>query len=116
MLKTISAVAALAVASVFAVPTVSQAEDSQSVRVSYADLNLASVDGRHRLQHRVTYAAKTVCDLGETSSQLSLAALTKDCREDTIARAQPQLAAVIDANRRGTVTVGGAAALILTAQ
>jgi UrcA family protein len=116
MLKTISAVAALAVASIFVVPTVSQAEDSQSVRVSYADLNLASLDGRQRLEHRVSHAARTVCDLGETPSQLSLAALTKDCRHDTLARVQPQLAAVIDANRRGTVTVGGAAALILTAQ
>jgi UrcA family protein len=116
MLKAISAVAALVVASVFVVPTVSQAEDSQSVRVSYADLNLASVDGRQRLEHRVTYAAKTVCDLGEASSQLSLAALTKGCRQETIARVQPQLAAVIDANRRGTVTVGSAAALVLTAR
>jgi UrcA family protein len=116
MLKAISAVAALVVASVFVVPTVSQAEDSQSVRVSYADLNLASMDGRQRLEHRVAYAAKAVCDLGETSSELSLAALTKGCREDTLASVQPQLAAVIDANRRGTVTVGGAAALILTAQ
>ena len=39
MLKTISALAALTAASAFVLPTVSQAEETNIVRVSYADLN-----------------------------------------------------------------------------
>lgn len=42
MLKAIPAFAALLTASVLVVPTVSQAAESNSVRVSYADLNPAS--------------------------------------------------------------------------
>ena len=40
MLKTLPALAALAAATALVVPTVSQAAEQNSVRVSYADLNL----------------------------------------------------------------------------
>ena len=92
MLKTISALAALAVASALVAPTVSQAEEPNSVRVSFADLNLASNIGQHTLQRRITGAARTVCVI-EDSRELALSSATKASRSDAIASARPELAA-----------------------
>ena len=114
MLKTISAFAALAVAAVFVVPTVSQAAVSNSVRVSYADLNLASAPGERTLERRIGLAAKFVCEL-EDSRELALASATNACRSDAIDGARSQLEAAVAAARRGTVTVLDGAALIITA-
>lgn len=115
MLKTLPAFGALIVASVLLVPTVSQAATGQSVRVSYADLNLAHDAGRTALQGRVLSAARNVCEL-EDSRELSLLSATKSCRSGAIAAAQPQIDAAIAAVRKGTVTVLDAAALIVSAQ
>jgi UrcA family protein len=115
MLKTISAVAAFAVASALVVPTVSQAQETNSMRVSYADLNLGTGVGQHRLQTRIGSAAKIVCVV-EDSRELALAHATKDCRSDAVARAQPAYEAAVAAARRGSVTVIDAAALVVSAQ
>jgi UrcA family protein len=113
MLKTLSALAALAVASAFVLPTVSQAEESNSVRVSYADLNLGSTAGQHVLQRRIAGAARTVCVI-EDSRELALRTATNACRGDAIASAEPAYEAAIAAARHGTVTVVGAASLIVS--
>ena len=114
MLKPLSALAALVTASVFVLPTVSQAEESNSVRVSYADLNLGSVDGQHILQRRIAEGARTVCVI-EDSKLLALRTATNACRGEAIASAQPAYEAAIAAARHGSVTVIDAAALIVTA-
>ncbi len=116
MLKTISAFAAVAAATVLVAPTVSHAAGPNSVRVSYADLNLGSGDGQQALERRISFAARVICDMGETSRELDLAYATKVCREATIADAQPAFEAAVNAYRRGTVTVLDAAALIITAK
>jgi UrcA family protein len=114
MLKTISALAALAVASAVVLPTVSQAEEPNSVRVSFADLNLASGVGQHMLQRRISGAARTVCVI-EDSRELALRSATNACRNDAVASARPAYeAAVADATRHGTVTILGSAALVVT--
>ena len=113
MFKTLPALAALAVAFVLIVPTVSFAAEPNSVRVSYADLNLGSTPGREVLQGRIAGAARTVCQI-EDSRELALAAQTNVCRSDAIGRAQPAYEAAVAAARHGTVTVGAAAALIVT--
>ena len=115
MLKTFTAVAALVVASALVVPTVSQAQETASMSVSYADLNLGSSIGQHRLQTRITGAAKIVCVI-EDSREMALAAATKDCRSDAIARAQPAFEAAVASAKRGSVTVLDAATLIISAQ
>ena len=116
MLKTLCALAALAVASAFIAPTVSQAEEPNSVRVSFADLNLASDLGQHTLQRRITGAARTVCVI-EDSRELALASATKACRNDAIASGRPAYeAAVASATRHGTVTILDTAALTVTAR
>jgi UrcA family protein len=113
MLKTLSALAALAVASALVAPTVSQAEEPNSVRVSFADLNLASDVGQQTLQRRIIGAARTVCVI-EDSRELALASATNACRHDAAASARPAYeAAVASATRHGTVTVLDTAALIV---
>jgi UrcA family protein len=116
MLKTIPAFAAVVVAATFVGPTVSQASETNSVRVSYADLDLASQGGQHSLQRRITFAARVVCVI-EDSRQLELASATNLCRSDAIEGARPAYeAAVAAAMRHPSVTVGEAAALIVTAR
>ena len=116
MFKTVTAVAAVLSTAALVTPTVSHAEDVRSVAVSYADLDLVSGAGQQQLERRISFAARTVCDLGERSYELDLAAATSACRTATIADAQPAFEAALNAARRGTVTVGGAAALIVTAR
>lgn len=113
MLKAISALAAFAVAAVLVVPTVTQAADSNSVRVSYADLNLSTNHGQQVLQGRIVWAARTVCEI-EDSRELPLASATKLCRTDAIDRARPQYEAAVAAARHGTVTILSGAAVVVT--
>ena len=115
MLKPLFAFAALVTASALLVPTASQAATSHSVRVSYADLNLASDNGRGILERRMSFAAKTVCEI-EDSRDLALASATRLCRNDAIESGRPAFEAAVAAARRGTVEVLGASALIITAR
>lgn len=114
MLKPLTAIAALVVASALLVPTVSQAEETNSVRVSYADLNLGSGLGQHTLQARISRAAHTIC-VWEDTKELQLGSEVKACRSDAIASAQPAYNAAVVAARHGTVIIGSGAALIVTA-
>ena len=116
MFKTVTAAAAVMMTAALVVPTVSHAQDVKSVKVSYADLNLASAPGEQKLQSRIAFAAHVVCNMGESSRELDLASATKACRSATLADVQPAFEAAVSAARRGTVTVGEAAALILSAQ
>ena len=115
MMKTLPALGALFVASALVVPTVSQAASTNSVRVTYADLNLASDSGRAALNGRISGAARSVCEI-EDSRELALASATDNCRSGAIAAAQPAVDAAVAAARIGSVTVMDAAALIVTAQ
>ncbi|HEY6049389.1 MAG TPA: UrcA family protein [Sphingomicrobium sp.] len=115
MLKAIPALAALAVATVLVTPTVSQAAESDSFRVSYADLNLASNAGQQTLQRRIAHGARVVCVI-EDSRELALSTATNICRSDAVARARPAYEAAVASARQGMVTVGAAAALIVSAQ
>ena len=114
MLKTITAIAAVVVAGAFVVPTVSQAAESNSVRVSYADLNLASGAGQSKLRGRIYEAARAVCEY-EDSQLLEVSVPTTSCRIDAVERAQPAFQAAVAAARHGTVTVLESAAIIVSA-
>jgi UrcA family protein len=115
MLKTLPALAALAAATALVIPTVSHAEDTHSVRVSYADLNLGTNFGQTKLQRRIAFAAETVCDTADARDFNFLRAV-KTCRTAAIADAQPAYLAAVAKSRRGTVEVLDAAALIVTAR
>jgi UrcA family protein len=113
MSKVIPVAAAIAAAAALVVPTVGRAADTNSVRVSYADLNLASSVGQQSLQRRISFAARVVCEL-EDSRQLPLLAATNACRNDAIAGAQPAYEVAVGNARRGMVIVGQGAALIVS--
>jgi len=104
MLKPLLVVAAVVAASALVGPTVSQAATTNSYRVSYADLNLASDHGRQSLQRRIAFGARVVCEV-EDSREFALATATNACRGDAIASAQPAYDAAVGAARRGTVQV-----------
>jgi UrcA family protein len=113
MLKTIPALCALAVAVLLVTPTVSQAAEGNTVRVSYADLNLASAPGQYALRGRLSDAARTVCEL-EDSRALAIAAATKLCRGEALQRAEPAYEAAVAAARHGSVTVLESAAIVVS--
>jgi UrcA family protein len=114
MSKMFAAAGALLAAATLVLPTASQAEDSNSMRVSYADLNLASTAGQGVLQHRMVGAAKIVCVI-EDSREIALRSATNSCRSDAVARAWPAYEAAVSRARRGSVTVIDASALIISA-
>jgi UrcA family protein len=76
-----------------AVPTPAAAADilvapeRVTVRVSYADLNIASSEGRARLESRVAGAARSICGT-YFPADLEMAVLVKACRSDAIASAR----------------------------
>lgn len=114
MSKILAGAGALIAAATLVLPTASQAEESNSMRVSYADLNLASTAGQGILQRRMAGAAKVVCVI-EDSREIALRSATNNCRSDAVARAWPAYEAAVSNARRGTVTVIDAAALAITA-
>ena len=115
MTKTIPALAAVVVASALLVPTVSHAASADAVTVSYADLNLRGQSGRDQLLRRIDYAAETVCAVSQ-ATDLAAMGFASDCQQDAVAGAQPAFDAAVRAALNPTVTVSGAAALIVTAR
>lgn len=115
MLKTLPAVGALIIAAVLVVPTVSQAASSNMVRVSYADLNLASARGIAALHGRIAVAARDVCEI-ENSRDPALASATRACRSGAITDAQPAIDAAVAAGHRVSVTVLAGAVLVAAPQ
>lgn len=115
MLKAIPVLAALAISTALVVPTVSQAAEHASVRVSYADLNLATLVGQNKLQRRVVFAARSVCD-NTDQLDLKLARAIAECRDGAVADVQPAIQAAIGRARHPSVEVLDGAALIVTAR
>ena len=113
MLKPTLALAAVLVATTLVTPTVSQAAESNSVRISYADLNLASKVGQLRLQARIAGCARIVCEI-EDSKQMDLADATNACRSDAIEGARPAYEAAVAASLHPSVEVLGAASIVVT--
>lgn len=112
MLKTLPALAALAAAAALVIPTVSQAAEQTSARVSYADLNLATGVGQQKLQRRIAFAAASVCDTADRLDLIYWRAVTQ-CRSGAIADAQPAYRAAVASALHPSVTVLEAAALVV---
>ena len=114
MLKTLPTLAALLAASAIVAPSVSQAAETDWVRVSFADLNLASDLDQARLQGRIAHAAQVLCGPAD-QRDIPFAQKVQECRKDTIADAQPAYQAAVNSFRHGTVEVLSGAALMITA-
>lgn len=63
------------------------APETITVRVSYADLNLANAAGRATLDRRIAGAARSICG-SYFPADLEMAVLAKACRQDAIASAR----------------------------
>ncbi|MFL6753638.1 MAG: UrcA family protein [Sphingomicrobium sp.] len=114
MLKTIPALAALAISAALVVPTISYADDLPTARISYADLDLASDSGQKTLLRRMSFASDSLCGVGKWKA-LGLADGAASCSRDTMAGAQPAYAEAVAKARHGTVEVLDTSALIITA-
>ena len=77
--------------------------DTVTVRVSYADLNLASAAGRARLDRRIAGAARSICG-NFFPAELEMAALVQTCREDAIASAR--IPTAVASNGRAVTLTG----------
>lgn len=71
----------------------------KSVTVSYADLDLATADGKGRLDGRIGRAAAMVC--GVSSRELAQERGIQACRTDAVADARAQIATVVAFNGAG---------------
>ena len=102
---TACAAAALSLTSAPAAATdITVATETITVRVSYADLNLATAQGRARLNRRIAGAARSICG-NFFPADLEMAALVQTCRADAIASARlPAAYASNDGRRDLTVT------------
>lgn len=107
----LAATAAVIAAAALVVPTVSQAAESVSMRVSYADLNLGSDEGSQTLLRRITVAARVVCGF-EESKQYDVVIATKACRTGALEGARPAYEAAIASAHRGSVIIGEAAIVV----
>lgn len=112
MLKTIPALAALAAAAALLVPTVGHAQGENSVRVSYADLDLAKSIGQQRLQNRIAFAAQRVCGWAD-ARDLDYTRAVGQCRTETIADVRPAYESAVAKALHPSVTVLEAASSIV---
>lgn len=76
-----------------------------TVRVSFADLNLATSQGRAVLDRRIAGAARSICG-SYFSTDLQMRALVEDCRDDAIASARLPAAYASNAGARGLTVTG----------
>ena len=81
------------------------APETITVRVSYADLNLATPEGRARLDRRIAGAARSICG-SFSPAQLEMAMLVRDCREGAIASARLPAALAGNAGPRDLAVTG----------
>jgi UrcA family protein len=89
MLKLIST-ALVGAAMLAATPAVAQ-NDTVSMSVKTADLNLADANDRARLDRRIRSAASQICDNGLEGIEMKMA--YQSCRADILSSANTQLAA-----------------------
>ena len=107
LLAAAAVAASLATLGVAAAPAVA-AEATESVTVSYADLNLTNDAGRAVLDRRIASAAAQLCG-DHRVLELRWANAVEACRDATIDSAQAQRDAAV---RYGTVEVSEAAPLV----
>jgi len=84
------------------------ARSADTVLVGYSDLNLASAAGRRALDSRIAVAVDSVCSAGE-SLDIRSNSLSRACRDEAFAAAQPQRDAAVVGRRTGSVRVSTAA-------
>lgn len=100
--------AALAIAPGAAQAQPASSQESVSVRISYADLNLSSSEGAREMMGRIESAARIICGESSTNNDLSERAREHSCVDATMSEAvrsldAPSVSALSD-QRRGAAT------------
>jgi len=120
MLKAITALGAIAVASALLVPTASLAgtvsgAEVVTASVSYGDLNLSHSKDVSRLRYRITSAAQSLC-----GSRLRYEVIDGverwTCVAGAVASAKPAFDTAVGSARRGSVIITSGASLLITAR
>jgi UrcA family protein len=87
----ILAAAALSAAMAFAVPAA--AEDSASVEVKYADLDLSTSAGKAKLERRIDSAVRSACGMDQVrTGRLTPSTAARECYQQTKASVGQQVA------------------------
>jgi UrcA family protein len=79
----------------FAGAALAQDDDPISVKVSYADLNLAQPAGRAVLKQRIANATSVVCGGEPASADLAQLSVYDRCRDTAKANAERQVASIL---------------------
>ncbi|MEM1195369.1 MAG: UrcA family protein [Pseudomonadota bacterium] len=96
---------ALAAASIgcagLAAPALADTTKVKTASVSYAGLDLNTIEGQRMLNQRVEIAARRVCDYGSVRTNTRLRRDAQLCLTKARASARQQVAAIIEDQRRG---------------
>jgi UrcA family protein len=99
MFKAISlalATVSLGAALTLAVPAAAQQRDTRTTGVTYADLDLATEEGRAELDRRIDYAARQVCGMSERTIGSNIVTReTRTCFRDAKRQLEQHFAGVI---------------------
>lgn len=112
---------ALAAAGSFAIAPAALAQETDeglvvttnSVLVSFGDLNLNSERGIQVLDRRIRFAAETVCG-GQAESNVMFGGPSRQCQRETIARVAPIRSRILAAARSGDTSRFASATLVIT--
>lgn len=113
MVKTSRALNMLALSAVL-VPAIALADETHAVRISYADLDLVSTVGQLKLQHRIAFAAMSVCNTADVPDP-AMTHIVTECRRGAIADARPAYDAAVSRAQHPSVTVLEATTLVVAA-
>ena len=96
------AAAALIGAMLATQPVLAESMETESVAVTYDDLDLASDEGREELDRRIDKAAESVCgaDVAQVGSRIR-SRETRQCIRQAKRDIERNIAAVLDDNRAG---------------
>ena len=94
--------AALIAAPAIAGTNAATSGSGQSIKVQYADLNLATAAGQEQLSRRIDSAARKVCKVGEhrTGTRIQ-SSERKECYAKARQSARSQMASMVSENQRG---------------
>ena len=85
-----------------AAPAMAGTPEKKTISVSYAGLDLNTIEGQKLLEQRVEIAARRVCDYDRAPSGTRMrSAEARKCLAKARASASQQVAAVIEDQRRG---------------
>lgn len=84
-----------------AAPAMANTPEKKSASVSYAGLDLNTIEGQELLEQRVEIAARRVCGYNQAPTGTRMRNEARDCLAKARASARQQVAAIIEDQRRG---------------